>query len=202
MITRKNTLLAFSATAISLWAQNGFTQDNKEETLIVTANRFAQPISSVLASTTVVTKEEIDQWQSKNLLEVMRRLPGVNISQNGGIGQSASMYVRGSEARHTLVLIDGVPLAKAGITGSPDFNQIPIALVQRIEFIRGPRSAVYGADAIGGVINVITQNREDSASITAGLGSNHYQEYSGSLNKNISDSTRDGSGFLSGYQWL
>lgn len=189
MLTTKNTLLAFSATAISLWAQNGFAQDSDNQ-LVVTANRFAQPVSTVLASTTVVTKQEIDLWQSKNLVEVMRRLPGVNIAQNGGIGQSASMYIRGSEARHTLVLIDGIPMAKPGITGNPDFNQIPISLIQRIEFIRGPRSAVYGADAIGGVINVITQNSENAASTTAGLGSNHYQEYSGSLNQNVTDKTR------------
>ena len=182
-------LFAFSATAISLWAQNGFAQEN-DDTQIVTANRFAQPVSSVLASTTVVTREEIEQWQSKNLVEVMRRLPGVDIAQSGGIGQSASMYVRGSEARHTLVLIDGVPIAKPGITGVSDFNQIPISIIQRIEFIRGPRSAVYGADAIGGVVNVITQNPENQNTLSAGLGSKQYQEYSGSVNQNITDSTR------------
>ena len=61
MITTKNSLLAFSATAISLWAQNGFAQDSNEETQVVTANRFEQPVSSVLAPTTVVTKEQIDE---------------------------------------------------------------------------------------------------------------------------------------------
>ncbi|MBP2169176.1 vitamin B12 transporter [Erwinia toletana] len=190
MMKTKTSLLAFSVTAISLWAQHGFAQQNSSDELVVTANRFAQPVSSVLASTTVVTKDEIDRWQSKNLLEVMRRLPGVDIAQSGGIGQSASMYIRGSEARHTLVLVDGIPLAKPGISGVADFNQIPISLVQRIEFIRGPRSAVYGADAIGGVINVITQSDEDKNNLTVGAGSDHYQEYSGSLNQHISDSTR------------
>ncbi|HGW6119595.1 TPA: TonB-dependent receptor plug domain-containing protein, partial [Serratia marcescens] len=171
MTITKNTLLAVvsSVTAFSGWAQDNTTATSGDN-LVVTANRFPQPVSSVLASTSIVTKDDIDRWQSKNLLEVMRRLPGVDIAQTGGLGQSASLYVRGSEARHTLVLIDGVPIAKPGITGVADFNQIPISLVQRIEFIRGPRSAVYGADAIGGVINIITQTDADRANLTAGLG--------------------------------
>lgn len=191
MTITKNTLLAVvsSVTAFSGWAQDNTTANNGDN-LVVTANRFPQPVSSVLASTSIVTKDDIDRWQSKNLLEVMRRLPGVDIAQTGGLGQSASLYVRGSEARHTLVLIDGVPMAKPGITGVADFNQIPIALVQRIEFIRGPRSAVYGADAIGGVINIITQTDADRANLTAGLGSNRYQEYSGSFQRKVTDSTR------------
>ena len=182
-------LFAFSATALSLWAQFGYAQQN-DDTQIVTANRFAQPVSSVLASTSVVTRDEIDQWQSKNLLEVLRRLPGVDIAQSGGIGQSASMYVRGSEARHTLILVDGVPFSKPGITGVADFNQIPVSIIQRVEFIRGPRSAVYGADAIGGVVNVITQNPNNQNSLTAGFGSKGYQEYSGGINQNVTDQTR------------
>ncbi len=189
MIKTKPSLLALSVAAVSLWAQPGFAQQNDDQ-LVVTANRFAQPVSSVLASTTVVTKEEIDRWQAKNLVEVMRRLPGVDIAQNGGIGQSGSMFIRGSEARHTLVLVDGIPLAKPGITGVADYNQIPVSLIQRVEYIRGPRSAVYGADAIGGVINVITQSEEDKNNLTAGAGSNHYQEYSGSINQHITDNTR------------
>ncbi|CVE24017.1 TonB-dependent vitamin B12 receptor BtuB [Serratia marcescens] len=191
MTITKNTLLAVvsSVTAFSGWAQDNTTATSGDN-LVVTANRFPQPVSSVLASTSIVTKDDIDRWQSKNLLEVMRRLPGVDIAQTGGLGQSASLYVRGSEARHTLVLIDGVPIAKPGITGVADFNQIPISLVQRIEFIRGPRSAVYGADAIGGVINIITQTDADRANLTAGLGSNRYQEYSGSFQRKVNDNTR------------
>lgn len=189
MMNKKNSLCALSATAVVFCAPYAFAQEN-DDTMVVTANRFAQPVSSVLASTTVVTKDEIERWQSKNLVEVMRRLPGVDIAQNGGIGQSASLYVRGSEARHTLVLVDGIPLAKPGITGVADFNQIPISLVQRVEFIRGPRSAVYGADAIGGVVNIITQSHDDNASISAGAGSDHYQEYSGNFSKNVTKDTR------------
>ncbi|AYH50412.1 TonB-dependent vitamin B12 receptor [Dickeya fangzhongdai] len=191
MFTKKTTMLAaMVATAFSGWAQGSDnTQQNSNDAMVVTANRFPQPISSVLAPTTVVTRDDIDRWQSKNVLEVIKRLPGVDIAQNGGLGQSASIYIRGSEARHTLVLIDGVPLAKPGITGVADFNQIPMSLVQRIEFIRGPRSAVYGADAIGGVINIITQSDKNGGTLETGIGSNHYQQYNGSWRQALTDKT-------------
>ncbi|VTR51529.1 Outer membrane cobalamin translocator [Serratia fonticola] len=101
----------------------------------------------------------------------MRRLPGVDISQYGGMGQGSSLSVRGTEARHVLVLIDGVPMARLGISNGVDFNQVPLALVQRVEFIRGPRSAIYGSGAIGGVINIITQTDKEGGKVQAGIGS-------------------------------
>lgn len=189
MIIKKTPLLALSATAISLWAQNGFAQ-NADTTLVTTANRFAQPVSSVLAPTTVVTREEIDRWQSKSVTDVMRRLPGVDIAQNGGLGQQASLFIRGTESRHVLVLIDGIRLNQAGISGSSDLSQIPISLVQRIEYIRGARSAVYGSDAIGGVVNIITGRSKPGTTLTAGVGSNGYQTYDGSTQQMLGQNTR------------
>lgn len=189
MITTKNTLLAFSATAISLWAQNGFAQDSNQETQVVTANRFAQPVSSVLAPTTVVTKEQIDRWQSKTLTDVMRRLPGVDIAQNGGMGQQSSLFIRGSNSNHVLVLVDGIRLNQAGISGSSDLSQIPISLVQRIEYVRGARSAVYGSDAIGGVVNIITGRDKPGTTLNAGIGSKGYQSYDGSTQQRAGEDT-------------
>ena len=187
MITKPK-LLAFSATAISLWAQNGFAQNS--ETLVTTANRFAQPVSSVLAPTTVVTREEIDRWQSKSVADVMRRLPGVDIARTGGLGQQTSLFIRGSNASHVLVLIDGIRLNQAGISGSSDLSQIPISLVQRIEYVRGARSAVYGSDAIGGVVNIITGRDKPGTTLTAGMGSNGYQSYDGSTQQMLGKDTR------------
>ncbi|MBK0093811.1 TonB-dependent vitamin B12 receptor BtuB [Erwinia sp. S59] len=184
----KTTLCAFSATALSLWAAYGYAQD--DDTQIVTANRFAQPVSSVLAPTTVVTREEIDRWQAKSLTDVMRRLPGVDIAQNGGLGQSSSMFIRGTNSSHVLVLIDGIRLNQAGISGSSDLSQIPLSLVQRIEYIRGARSAVYGSDAIGGVVNIITGRDKAGTTLTAGVGSNGYQSYDGSTQQMLGDATK------------
>ncbi|EDN1318822.1 vitamin B12/cobalamin outer membrane transporter, partial [Salmonella enterica subsp. enterica serovar Derby] len=127
------------------------------------------------------------RWQSKDLNDVMRRLPGVDISQSGGMGKSSSLYVRGTESRHVLVLIDGVPMARAGISNAIDIGQLPVSLVQRIEYIRGPRSAVYGSGAIGGVVNIITMSNDEKSQINAGMGSDSYQTYDGIMNKRFGD---------------
>ena len=182
MIKKTSLLTAFSVTAFSGWAQDG-----SPDTLVVTANRFQQPVNTVLAPTDVVTREDIQRWQSKDLNDVMRRLPGVDIAQYGGIGQSSSLFVRGTEARHVLVLIDGVPMARAGIGNAIDIGQIPVSLVQRIEYIRGPRSAVYGSGAIGGVVNIITMSDDERAQINAGMGTNSYQNYDGAINQRFGD---------------
>ncbi|AWN09639.1 TonB-dependent vitamin B12 receptor BtuB [Salmonella enterica subsp. enterica serovar Derby] len=182
MIKKATLLTAFSVTAFSAWAQ-----DTSPDTLVVTANRFQQPVNSVLAPTDVVTREDIQRWQSKDLNDVMRRLPGVDISQSGGMGKSSSLYVRGTESRHVLVLIDGVPMARAGISNAIDIGQLPVSLVQRIEYIRGPRSAVYGSGAIGGVVNIITMSNDEKSQINAGMGSDSYQTYDGIMNKRFGD---------------
>ncbi|ANG94740.1 TonB-dependent vitamin B12 receptor [Lelliottia amnigena] len=181
MIKKVSLMTALSVTAFSGWAQDS------ADSLVVTANRFQQPVNTVLAPTDVVTREDIDRWQSRTVLDVMRRLPGVDIAQNGGMGQSSSLFVRGTEAKHVLVLVDGIPVARPGISNSSDIDQIPVSLVQRIEYIRGPRSAIYGSGAIGGVVNIITMTGEERSQINAGVGSKGYQEYDGTYRKRFDD---------------
>jgi vitamin B12 transporter len=177
---------ALSVTAFSGWAQDSNSDDN----LVVTANRFQQPVNTVLAPTSIVTREDIDRWQSTSLTDVMRRLPGVDIAHNGGIGQQSSLFVRGTNSSHVLILVDGVRLNQAGVSGSSDLSQFPISLVQRVEYIRGPRSAVYGSDAIGGVVNIITTREKYGSTLSAGAGSNGYQSYNGSTQQKLGDNTR------------
>lgn len=105
------------------------------------------------------------------------------------MGQQSSLFIRGTESRHVLVLIDGVRLNQAGISGSSDMSQIPISLVQRIEYIRGARSAVYGSDAVGGVVNIITRRDNDGTTLNAGIGSHSYQNYNGSTQQKIGENT-------------
>jgi vitamin B12 transporter len=190
MTITKNTLLAVvsSITAFSGWAQDNSAVDNSDN-LVVSANRFSQPVSSVLAPTSVVTRNDIDRWQAKSLTDVMRRLPGVDVAQSGGLGQKSSLFIRGTNSSHVLVLVDGIRLNQAGISGSSDLSQIPISLVQKIEYIRGPRSAVYGSDAIGGVVNIITTREKNGTTLSAGIGSNGYQSYDASTQQQLGDST-------------
>lgn len=175
MIKKVSLMTALSVTAFSGWAQES------ADSLVVTANRFEQPANTVLAPTSVVTREDIERWQAKSVVEVMQRLPGVDIAQSGGMGANASTFIRGTESRHVLVLIDGIPLNNAGISNVADLSQIPTSLIQRLEYIRGPRSALYGSDAIGGVINIITGRDQPGGKISAGVGSKGYQSYDGSF---------------------
>ncbi|EKP3932039.1 TonB-dependent vitamin B12 receptor BtuB [Salmonella enterica subsp. enterica serovar Infantis] len=185
MIKKATLLTAFSVTAFSAWAQ-----DTSPDTLVVTANRFQQPRSAVLAPVTIVTRQDIERWQSTSVNDVLRRLPGVDIAQSGGAGQNSSIFIRGTNSSHVLVLIDGVRLNLAGVSGSADLSQFPVSLVQRIEYIRGPRSAIYGSDAIGGVVNIITTRDNPGTELTAGWGSNSYQNYDISTQQQLGENTR------------
>ncbi|WP_413739906.1 TonB-dependent vitamin B12 receptor BtuB [Sodalis sp. RH14] len=181
-------LLALCVTAFSGWAQDG-AQDQAAQMMVVSANRFPQPISTVLAPTSVVTRSDIDRGQIKSVAEALSRLPGVDIAQSGGLGQQSSLFIRGTDSSHALVLIDGVRLNQAGISGSSDLSQIPLSLVQRIEYIRGPRSAVYGSDAIGGVVNIITTREQPGTTLSTGIGSHGYQTYDGSTQQQLGEDT-------------
>ena len=114
----------------------------------------------------------------------------MDIDQNGGLGQKSSLFIRGTNSSHVLVLIDGIRLNQAGVSGSSDLSQIPISLVQKVEYIRGPRSAVYGSDAIGGVVNIITTREKNGTTLSAGAGSNGYQSYDASTQQQLGDTRR------------
>ncbi|MCD2528745.1 TonB-dependent vitamin B12 receptor BtuB [Providencia huaxiensis] len=189
MNNKKSLPLSAAALAVLCATSSLASANNQADQVVVSANRFEQPISSILAPVTVVTREDIDHWQSNTIIDVLRRLPGVDISQSGGMGQQSSLFIRGTESRHVLVLIDGVRLNQAGISGSSDMSQIPISLVQRIEYIRGARSAVYGSDAVGGVVNIITRRDNDGTTLNVGIGSHSYQNYNGSTQQKIGENT-------------
>ena len=164
-------------------------QVSADETMVVTANRFEQPIKEVLAPVSVVTKEEIDAIQAKSLADVLRRLPGVQVI-SGGLGQDSVVFVRGASSKHLLVMINGVRIGSATL-GSADFSKIPLTGIDRIELIRGSRAALYGSDAIGGVLNIITEYNagEQQAQINAGLGSDGYTQFGGSFAGGVGESS-------------
>jgi vitamin B12 transporter len=181
-------LLAAALLPFAALAQDPSTTTNEELT-VVTANRVEQAISDVLAPVTVITRDDIELTQAQSLTDVFRMLPGVDVYVNGGRGQLAGVYVRGGESNHALVLVDGIRMVTS-VGLLIDFNQIPINQVERVEFIRGARAAVYGSEAISGVINIITKGgRQDSVSVSAGLGSDNYKTSNLYLYTNITQST-------------
>lgn len=170
------------ATVISLLvASNAYAQTNLEP-VVVTATRQATKISDTLADVTVIDREEIEKASGSSTLDLIARQPGIQISNNGGAGKTSSIFIRGAEARHTLLLIDGIPVGSA-TTGTPSLGDIPLSQIDRIEIVRGPTSAVYGSDAIGGVIQIFTRRGEGPlrGDAFAGYGSQNTQEYAAGL---------------------
>ncbi|CAQ86315.1 MULTISPECIES: TonB-dependent vitamin B12 receptor BtuB [Photorhabdus] len=189
MINRNRFLLSVVSIVVLLGWNHSSVAEEPQDSLVVTASRFKQPVSSILAPYTVVTRDEIIRWQSNSVADILRRLPGVDIARHGGMGQLSSLFIRGTQSSHVLVLMDGIRLNQAGISGSSDLSQIPVSLVQKIEYIRGPRSAVYGSDAIGGVINIITNREKSGINLNVGIGSHGYQTYDGAIQQELAENT-------------
>lgn len=141
--------------------------------MVVSATRSAQPIGDVVADVTLIDRETIERAGPVGLADILARVPGVQITRNGGMGANTSVFVRGGESRHTPVFIDGVRVESQATAGGASWSNIPIALIDRIEVLRGPSSAVYGSDAVAGVIQIFTKRGEGpfSPSVTVGYGS-------------------------------
>ena len=127
-------------------------------TVVVTANRMETPAEEVGSSVTVITGEQIGKMQKTSVIDVLRTAPALDINQSGGPGSAASIFIRGAKSEHTLVIIDGVEMNDP-ITPGRTFNfaNLSVDNIERIEILRGPQSTLYGSDAIGGVINIITK---------------------------------------------
>ena len=136
---------------------------------VVTATRSEQPLSDLVADVSIVDRETIESSGATGVADVLARLPGVEITRNGGIGNSSSVYLRGAESRFTAVYIDGVRVDSQS-TGGALWEQIPLSQIERIEVLRGPAAAVYGSDAIGGVIQLFTRKGEGPAAPYVGVG--------------------------------
>ncbi|MDP2992813.1 MAG: TonB-dependent receptor [Deltaproteobacteria bacterium] len=128
------------------------------EEVIVTASRLEEPLRYSPDSVTIITEEEIQKKDKKTVIDVLRDVPGVFIRQNSSFGGSSSIYLRGTNNAHTLIMIDGVRIGDpmAG-DGKVSISDLSTDNIERIEIIRGAQSVLYGSDAIGGVVNIITK---------------------------------------------
>ena len=128
------------------------------ENIVVTANRLETPESEIASSITVISKEEIERKQSKQVSDVLRDVPGLSVVNAGGPGKATSVSIRGTDSAHTLVMVDGVEMNDPlNPSGGFDFGNLSAQDIERIEIIRGSQSVLYGSAAIGGVIQIITK---------------------------------------------
>jgi vitamin B12 transporter len=171
----------FAAACFSLvLALPAFAQT--DATVTVTATRVPVRVSDVVAEITVLDRSDLDRATGRTLAEFLAQQPGLQFSSNGGLGKTASLFMRGLEARHTLLLVDGVRVGSATV-GTPSLDNLPLEGVERIEIVRGPMSSLYGNGAMGGVIQVFTRKGTPglvgNGKLTA--GSNGYGQAAGGL---------------------
>jgi vitamin B12 transporter len=170
--------LALVSGAALLTTSAAFAQDELEET-IVTATRTAVPVDSVGAPVIVITRDDIERSLASDVSEILQQQAGIEIARNGGPGQTTSIFMRGTESNHTVVLVDGVRINPGTIGGAAIQNIAPEA-IERIEIVKGARSSLYGTDAIGGVIQVFTRGAaKNGASVGATYGSDATQQLFG-----------------------
>jgi len=171
-------LLAAVLISSSAYAEENDTYQLKPD-LVVTPSRMTEPLGKALASVSVITREDIELSAAQDLLELLRLQPGVDIVLSGGPGAQTSVFLRGGNSNHVLVLIDGVRVSSAN-TGAYAWEQLPVNQVERIEIVRGPRGSIYGSDSIGGVIQVFTRSSPDPYTRFTG-GSYSTFEFEGGL---------------------
>lgn len=158
--------------------------ESQGEPLVVTATRQPSRVQDLLASVETLDRDQIERAGQSSLLELLARQPGIQISHNGGPGKASGFYMRGANTNHTILLIDGVRVGSV-TSGQAALESLPLSQIERIEILRGPASALYGADAVGGVIQIFTKR---------GAGPMQLEAFAGAGSK----ATRDVLGGVSG----
>lgn len=153
---RLSLLAALLSAAFSVSAQS--TKDGGTlPPVVVTASRLPQLQSEALPHTTVITSQQIRDSQAVDLPTLLSREAGLQITQNGGVGSSTGMFLRGADTRQSLVIIDGVPMTKQDTTGTVSIEHLMLDQIERVEVVRGNVSSIYGSAAVGGVIQIFTK---------------------------------------------
>jgi vitamin B12 transporter len=158
------------------------------QTVVVTATRIPTPELEVASSITVITAEDIEAKQERTLPDVLRDVPGLNLIQEGGPGGQTSVFMRGTNSNHTKVFVDGIDVSDpSSAVGTFDFGQFLTQDIERVEILRGPQSGLYGSDAIGGVINIITKSGSGPAQLTASLEGGSFETFNQAASLSGSD---------------
>ncbi|MBW8846204.1 MAG: TonB-dependent receptor [Burkholderiales bacterium] len=178
LLAARRSLLALSALALAASAH----AQNRLDTVVTTATRTPQRLSEVLADLTVITRADIERQAAASVADLLRNNGCAEMVRNGGAASTTSVFLRGADSRHTLVLVDGVRMDSQS-TGGASWQGIPIAQIERVEVLKGPASAIYGSDAVGGVVQIFTRKGggKTSADIGIGLGNLGTRKLDGGL---------------------
>ncbi|MBU1444572.1 MAG: TonB-dependent receptor [Gammaproteobacteria bacterium] len=150
---------------------------------VVTATRTPARADELVSDTAVIDRAQIERFASRTLPDLLARVAGVQVTSNGGRGNPSSVFIRGAENRHTILLIDGVRYGSATL-GTPVWDNIPVEMIERIEVVKGPASALYGSDGVGGVVQIFTRQARSgdpafSPRASTTLGSRGYRQITG-----------------------
>ena len=160
-------LIPFALATLTAQAQTSLNET------VVTATRTAQFLGELVADVSVINRAEIERSGAVGLSDLLMRLPGVEMVRNGGPGTNTSVYLRGAETRFAAVHIDGARIDSQSTGGAP-WESIPLVQIERVEVLRGPASAIYGSDAIGGVIQIFTRKGQGALTPNASVGAGTY----------------------------
>jgi vitamin B12 transporter len=166
----KNSIAALAAIGVSFVVPQVFAADDPMDQVIVTGARTPISAADVGSAVTVITRDDIERRQVRYVTELLRAVPGFAVSHSGVVGSQTQVRVRGSEANHVLVLVDGVRANDPATGDEFRWEYLSTANIERIEIVRGPQSALWGSDAIGGVVHIVTRSGN------AGSGGSAYVE--------------------------
>ena len=161
-----------------LAAGSVIAEEQKAQEIITTATRTPKLLTETLAPVTLVTSEEIEISQPRDLFDVFKQVPSLSVRRNGGQGSTTTLLLRGTNSDQTLVLVDGVRINSA-TSGTAALEHLDPSQIERIEIVRGARSSLYGADAIGGVVQIFTKRAEQGfhPEVKVSAGTDAFQEY-------------------------
>jgi vitamin B12 transporter len=159
-------------------AQANAELEDQPDTVVVTATRIPTPELQVASSITVVSADDIAARQIQTLPDLLKQVPGLNVVQTGGPGGQTSVFMRGTNSNHTKVLVDGIDVSDPSNSGGAfDFGQFLTQDIEKVEILRGPQSGLYGSDAIGGVINVLTKSGSGPAQFNAAVEAGSFDTF-------------------------
>ena len=170
---------ALTSLALAIAAPAAFAQATPDtfDPIVVTANRYPQHLSEVLSDTQTISSEDIARSGASSIVDLLQKQRGIEVARNGGAGTAASVFIRGANSNQNIVLVDGVRIGSSTL-GTANWSALPLSSIDHIEIVYGPLSTMYGADAIGGVIQIFTKKGDGAMRVSAfaGYGSNNTRQ--------------------------